>query len=150
MLRSPVPSGVVVTVLVSLMAAAGPGARAQNPSQMSPQQRQQMMRRAQDMQNAIYKQLGVTPAQKAKLERIQERHMAQIRSRVMRLQKQHPNATREQQQKMMMEMRPLAMKMQQEMMAVLTPAQRKKMMSMRMGGPGGGAAPPAGSPTNRR
>ncbi len=98
----------------------GPGRGQTGPS---PQQRQQM--RA--MQEKAYKDLGITAAQRQKIEAIQKRYSQQIQSKMQAFRKSNPNATPQQ---AMAEIRPLGAQMQKETMAVLTPAQRDKVKKM--------------------
>jgi Spy/CpxP family protein refolding chaperone len=106
---------------ISLLAAIAvqaqtPGAGT-GPRRPSPQQMQAMREKA-------YKDLGITTAQRQKLDAIEKRYGQQIRTKMQAFQKNNPNATPQQ---AMAEVRPLAVQAQKEQMAVLTPAQRDKL-----------------------
>lgn len=156
----------LMAVAAITLAAAG-AAQAQGPRMGMPTPQQ--MKQMRDQQKAqFYKELGVTPAQRTKLDtienrympqfmRIQKKYMAQIQPRMAAVRKKYPNPTPQQQQQAMRELQPIVMKVQQqaiaevkpladkmekESMAVLTPAQRTKYKKIqaarRSGGPGGG------------
>ena len=153
-------------VAVAAIVLAAGAAQAQGPGMGGQRPTAQQLKQMRDKQKAqAYKELGVTPTQKTKLDAIenkympqllalQKKYMAKIQTNVAAMKKKYPK--QEQQQQAMQEMQPMMMKVQQqamaevkpvadkmerESMAVLTPAQRakyKKMQAARRG--------PAGRP----
>ena len=134
-------------VLSAALAGGSAGVRAQGGAAgqtMSPQQQQQMAQmrqQAMQAQEKMFKELGVTQAQKTKLETIQNKYRKQIMAKAEEYRTKNPKADPMQMQSQLMPvMQPLYQKMQKELMAVFTPAQQAKIKKMKAG-QGMGAAP---------
>ena len=136
-------------VLSAALAGGSTGVRAQGGAAgqtMSPQQQQQMAQmrqQAMQAQEKMFKELGVTQAQKTKLETIQNKYRKQIMAKAEEYRTKNPKADPMQMQSQLMPvMQPLYQKMQKELMAVFTPAQQAKIKKMeaehmkKMGGAG--------------
>ena len=148
--------------LAAIVLAAG-AAQAQGPGMGSPPTAQQMKQMRDRQKVQFYKELGVTSAQKTKLDAIenkympqlmgmQKKYMTQVQTKMAAVKKKYPKQEQQQQamkemqpfmmkvqQQAMTEVKPVADKMEKESMAVLTAAQRdkyKKMQAARRG-PGG-------------
>lgn len=108
------------------------------PTSQQIQQRQaqqlQAIRRMRKMRNAymekFYKELGITPAQRQKLDAIQAGTERRIMSKVQAMRAMKTRPTPQQQRQMMTQVRAIAMQSQKQFMAVLTPAQRRKYARM--------------------
>lgn len=116
-----------VTAAAAVLSVAASGARAQQGSmtgggQTNPQQRNQ----------AMYKELKLSPAQITKMEALQKKYTGMVMTRMSGLQKKYgQNPSPDQQQKAMTEMRAMGTQIQaqakKEMATFLTPAQMAKV-----------------------
>ncbi len=131
-------AGAFAVAAVFSVAASGV-ARAQGPmaggGQVSPQQRNQ----------AMYKELGFTPAQMTKMDALRKKYTSLVMTRITATQKKYgPKPTPDQQKKAMAEMKTMAMQVQaqakKEMATFVTPAQMAKL-NAKMAAAGRGAKP---------
>lgn len=119
------------TAAVALSVGGAAGAQPSPPPTQA-----QMQAQADAARDRLYKELGVTAAQKQKLTAIENKYKQIVRGRYQAFSKKYPKATPAQQQSFMAEMQSIAPKARAESMAVLTPAQRvklKKMMAAQSG-----------------
>ena len=125
---------------LSAMNAWAQGSMGAAPGQMSQQQRNQ----------AMYKELGLKPAQITKMEALQKKYTDMVMTRMTAMQKKYgQNPSPDQQQKAMVEMRTMGTQIQaqakKEMATFLTPTQMAKVNAKMAAGAraaGAGAARP--------
>lgn len=132
-----VAAAAAVTLTVTTGSGAAVRAQGTGAGRPTPQQMQQMRARQIKMRQMrkaakekMFKDLGVTPAQRKKLDALEAATQRQIMSKFKAVRAMKTQPTPQQQQQIMGQLRSIAMQSRRQMLAVLTPAQRQKYVKI--------------------